>query len=243
MTSPAEVARRSLALLDLTDLADTSSPAAVRDLCGRAVTKWGSVAAVCIWPRYVADAAVALHDTRVRVATVANFPSGDEDWSTVVTTVADALAAGADEIDAVVPYRAARQGSYDDVDRFVRRMRAVVPDGRLLKVILETGELVDDAVVRRCAEIAVEAGADFLKTSTGKTAVSATPRAVEILLEVASTAGRVVGVKPSGGIRTLDDAREYLAIADRIMGPDWVSPTTFRFGTTRLLDAIVDELS
>lgn len=243
MTVGADVAHRSLGLLDLTDLGETSSPEVVRHLCGRAITKWGPVAAVCIWPRFVPVAVDALRGTDVRVATVANFPSGDEDWTTVAATIAEVLDAGADEIDVVVPYRFAETGSYDEIERFVRRVRARVSDGRVLKTILETGELADDAVVRRCAEVAVDAGTDFLKTSTGKTAVSATPRAVEILLEVASTAGRVVGVKPSGGIRTLDDAREYLGIADRVMGPDWVSPSTFRFGTSRLLDAIVDELS
>lgn len=243
MTSDAEVARRALGLLDLTDLDDECSTADVVALCARGVTPWGHVAAVCVWPRFVGDAVAATVGGPVRVATVANFPSGDEPWSNVGATIDRALADGADEIDVVVPYRRAVSGDVAAVETFLTRVRAIVPPDRIMKTILETGELVDESLIRECALRAVAAGTDFLKTSTGKTRVSATIRSVEILLEVASGADRTVGVKPSGGIRTILDAREYLAAADRVMGPSWAAPSTFRFGTSRLLDAITSELS
>jgi deoxyribose-phosphate aldolase len=119
-------------------------------------------------------------------------------------------------------------------------VRAVVPTGtgRLLKVILETGELPDAAAVRLAADIAVDHGADFLKTSSGKTRVSATLEATATMLDVIHQRSVPVGLKPSGGIRTVAAAREYLAQADRVMGPSWVAPHTFRFGASSLLDDV-----
>jgi deoxyribose-phosphate aldolase len=110
--------------------------------------------------------------------------------------------------------------------------------GRTLKVIVESGELPGPAAVDRAAMLAIECGADFVKTSTGKTPVSATPEAAEIILEAIAVSGRPVGLKVSGGIRTVDDARAYLELADRIMGPGWATPATFRFGASSLLDAL-----
>jgi deoxyribose-phosphate aldolase len=119
-------------------------------------------------------------------------------------------------------------------------VRAVVPhDSHVLKVILETGELVAPTAIRGAARLAVDHGADFIKTSTGKTKVSATHEATEIMLEVISGAGRPVGLKPSGGIRTLADATSYLHQADEMMGAGWAAPATFRFGASGLLTALV----
>jgi deoxyribose-phosphate aldolase len=114
-----------------------------------------------------------------------------------------------------------------------------VDQGRVLKVILETGELREPALIEAASRIAIDAGADFIKTSTGKTAVSATPEAAEIMLNAIKASGRPVGLKPSGGIRTVADARIYLDLADRIMGPDWATPRTFRIGASSVYDALV----
>ena len=181
--SPAQTARRALALLDLTELGDTATIEHVDELCRRAVGPHGSVAAVCVWPRHVARATERLWGTNVRVATVVNFPFGDQPVREVVTATAQALADGADEIDLVLPYRALLAGDAATAATMIDAVRAVVPaDSHVLKVILETGELVAPATIRQAAELAVAHGADFIKTSTGKTPKSATHEATEIML-------------------------------------------------------------
>lgn len=243
------VAARVIGLIDLTNLSDDCSENDVVELCSRAHGPHGNVAAVCVWPRYVSRAVRELSATDVRVATVVNFPHGRDSVDQVVDTVKRCVADGADEIDLVIPYEKFRDSSDDEGDRAVVHMVAKVkeslPENRLLKVILETGELRDRDLVDRAARLAVASGADFIKTSTGKTPVSATPEAVETMLSVLRESPRIdrrVGIKPSGGIRTVDEAARYLAMADRIMGPDWATPETFRFGASGLLDAVESDL-
>jgi deoxyribose-phosphate aldolase len=121
----------------------------------------------------------------------------------------------------------------------IAAVRHVVDGARVLKVILETGALGDPSAIEAASRLAIESGADFLKTSTGKTAVSATPEASEVMLNAIGAAGRPVGFKAAGGIRTLADAKLYLGLADRIMGPAWATPATFRLGASGLYDALV----
>jgi deoxyribose-phosphate aldolase len=238
-----------IGLIDLTNLSDDCSENDVVELCSRAHGPHGNVAAVCVWPRYVSRAVRELTATDVRVATVVNFPHGRDSVDQVVDSVKRCVADGADEIDLVIPYEKFRDSSDDEGDRAVVHMVAKVkeslPENRLLKVILETGELRDRDLVDRAARLAVASGADFIKTSTGKTPVSATPEAVETMLSVLRESPRIdrrVGIKPSGGIRTVDEAARYLAMADRIMGRDWATPETFRFGASGLLDAVESDL-
>ena len=231
-----ELARRAIPLLDLTDLADDTSPDDIDVLCERAV-RYGT-AAVCIWPDFVRQCAAALRGTGVRVATVVNFPSGEERPHAVRVLAERALEDGTDEVDVVLPYRAWSTGDERraaEVIEGVRDAAAAAP----MKVILETGALPDEVAVERAARFAIDHGADFVKTSTGKIAVSATPEAAGSVLRVIAAADRPVGVKPSGGIRTTADAARYLDLADEIMGPGWVSPATFRFGASGVLDALV----
>lgn len=238
--SPELVALRALALLDLTELGDSATTEHVESLCLRAVGPHGSVAAVCVWPRHVALAVERLWGSSVRVATVVNFPTGDEAVHDVLATTSQALADGADEIDLVLPYRALMQGDLAHAAAMVDHVRAAVPaDSHRLKVILETGELVHPDLIDRAARLAIEHGADFVKTSTGKTPHSASLQATGIMLNAIREAPRTVGLKPSGGIRTLADAASYLQQADAVMGPDWATPATFRFGASGLLDALV----
>lgn len=237
---PASRARRAIALVDLTELGDQATDAEVTALCARAVGPYGAVAAVCVWPRHVPIAATALAGSGVRIATVVNFPSGDDAIDDVVELARTAQQHGADEIDLVLPYRALLAGDRARAAAMVAAVRDAVEagDGKTLKVILETGELVDLQVVREAAELAIRNGADFIKTSTGKTPVSATLAATEVMLQAIHRLDPAVGLKPSGGIRSLADADAYLAQADRIMGPEWVSPATFRFGASGLLTAL-----
>jgi len=237
-----DAARRTLPLVDLTRLEAGDEDADIKALCRRARTPCGPVAAVCVYPRFIATALRALENEglagRVRVATVVNFPHGQDGTESVVEAIDSALANGADEIDLVFPWRALVGGDAETGrDRVLAARRAC--GDHVLKVILETGELAEPALIRQAAEIAIDAGADFLKTSTGKVPVNATPEAARILLEAIRDSGRDVGCKVSGGIRTTGQAREYLELAAEIMGREWIGPEHFRFGASGLLDDLL----
>jgi len=233
----AELARRAISLVDLTDLNDDCTSSAIDSLCERAA-RYGT-AAVCVWPDFVTQSSAALAGSRIRVATVVNFPSGDERPFAVGLVTERALADGADEIDVVLPYKAFAAGDLARPEEMLVRVRRITEGNALMKVILETGELDDLDLVEQAARFAIEHGADFIKTSTGKSPVSATLPAAERMLEVIAASGRAVGLKPSGGISTAESAGDYIALAERIMGAGWVGPATFRFGASGLLNALL----
>ena len=237
--SDAELAARALRSLDLTDLTETCTDQAIDALCKKALDPRGPVAAVCVWPQFVKRAQEGLKGSSVRIATVVNFPAGAEDMGRVTDDTQEALSDGANEIDLVLPYNAVRRGDLAVAKDMVDAVRELVDGGRLLKVILETGELKDPRLIETASLIAIEAGADFIKTSTGKTPVSATPEAAEIMLTAIKASGRSVGLKPSGGIRTVADAKIYLDMADQMMGPGWATPQTFRIGASSVYDALL----
>lgn len=237
-----ETAKRALALLDLTDLGDAASETAALSLCARAMARPVPVAAVCIWPRFVAAARKALAGSPVRIATVVNFPAGGGVAAPVVAETTKAVADGADEIDLVMPWRDFLAGDADSARAMVAAVKAACGAARL-KVILETGEYPGLEQVRSASDLAIAAGADFIKTSTGKTAHSASLAAAETMLAAILASGRPVGLKPSGGIRTLADAKAYLDLADGIMGPGWARPQTFRFGASGLHQALLDTVA
>lgn len=234
----AAIARRAIPLLDLTDLSDACSATAIDALCAKA--RQHGVAAVCIWPHYVTQAGRGLSGSPVRLATVINFPAGGSDIERAVEDTVEALDDGAHEIDLVMPYRAFLNGETDTARGMVEAVREVC-DERCLKVILETGTLETEARIAEASRLAIAAGADFLKTSTGKSSISATPEAAETMLRAIRDegGGRSVGLKVSGGLRTASDASLYLDLADRIMGPDWATSKTFRLGASSLLSELV----
>lgn len=229
-----EMAVRVLSLIDLTNLTDDCDDDAIVALCTAALDERGHVPAVCIWPRFITVARTQLAGTDVRIATVVNFPDGTDPLNEVLRQTGTALADGADEIDLVLPWQAFLAGDTGGPAATVAAVRNLIGPTVVLKVILESGLYPDQASVAQAAQLAIDAGADFLKTSTGKKAVSATPEAVTTLLRIISTAGRTVGIKPSGGIRTLDEAARYLLLADDAMGSAWATPATFRFGASGL---------
>ncbi|SNS29841.1 MULTISPECIES: deoxyribose-phosphate aldolase [unclassified Azospirillum] len=237
----AAIARRCLPLLDLTSLNDTDDAASTVVLCAKAVNPVGNVAAVCLWPSFVSQAKQILAGTGVKVATVVNFPGGSFGAEKVAAQIAGALADGADEIDVVMNYADVMMGDGRRAAEHLAACRVACGE-TTMKVILESGSLAKPVFIERAAAIAVAAGADFLKTSTGKVPAGATPSAARIMLEAAKGADRRVGFKASGGIRDLETAAEYLALADQICGPGWVGPDTFRFGASGLLDAILGAL-
>ena len=228
-------ARRALGLLDLTSLGDDDTEEDVRALAARARTPHGDAAAVCVWPRFVPLAADLLAGSGVRVAAVANFPDGDGDIDAAAATARGIMEAGGGEVDVVFPFRAFLGGDDDTPARLVSASREAVAGG-VLKVILETGLMPDTGAIRRAGGIALRNGADFIKTSTGRAAVSATPEAARAMLEAVRDSGTGAGLKVSGGIRDTATAARYLDLADEAMGPDWVSADTFRIGASGLLD-------
>jgi deoxyribose-phosphate aldolase len=237
------VATRALSLLDLTNLKDDCAPEQIVSLCARAQTAFGPTAAICIWPRFVMQARTLLGpNSPVRIATVVNFPAGDAKIEDVLAETRDAVADGADDIDLVIPYRALMAGNEQAVTDMVTAVKAACGSA-ILKTILETGELKDKSLIRKASDLSIAAGADFIKTSTGKVGVNATLEAADIMLQAIRDSRKKVGFKPAGGIANVMDASLYLRLADTIMGEDWAIPSTFRFGASGLLDDIVAVLS
>ncbi len=240
-----DLARRLLRLIDLTSLNATDTAASVTALTALASTPAGRVAAVCVWPRFVDVARRALDGTGVAVATVVNFPGGASDVAAAAAETAAAIGAGADEVDVVLPYRAVLAGDDATGLALVRGCRAACGEHGLLKVILETGQLGSEERIRHAAELAVEGGAHFLKTSTGKTRPAATLPAAAAILKVIAAARRrgiTVGLKPSGGIGTIADAAAYLDLHAEHFGPDSATPATFRIGASSLITPVLAAL-
>lgn len=235
-------ASQAIGLLDLTNLNDDCDEAAIDALVARAFTPHGSVAALCIWPRFIKAARAALAGRAMRLATVVNFPAGTDSVPDVVALTEQALTDGADEIDLVFPYEAYLAGRKGYAESMIVRVRETIGARGKLKVILETGVLEEAAIIRAASDLAIGAGADFIKTSTGKAKINATPEAAEIMLTAIADCGRPVGFKPAGGIRTSDDAALYLGLAARILGEDWATAETFRFGASGVLDALLATL-
>ena len=236
-------ARIALSCLDLTSLNATDDTATIDALCQRAITPWGAVAAVCVWPRFVAQARAAL-PASVKVAAVANFPAGALDEALALRDAHAIADAGGDEVDLVLPWHALLAGQAAAAAAVVAAVRKAVPQVTL-KLIIESGELGSLDAIRAASLIGLDAGADFIKTSTGKTPRSASPEAArEIVGAIATHARRdVAGFKASGGIRTLADARAYLDIVAQGLGHAALVPQRLRFGASGLLDDLVRVLS
>ncbi|MFC1417016.1 deoxyribose-phosphate aldolase [Streptacidiphilus cavernicola] len=244
----------AISMIDLTTLEGADTPGKVRSLCAKAMRPDPSdpsaprVAAVCVYPDMVPFARAAVGGSGVRVASVATaFPSGRAGLPVKLADTAEAVAAGADEIDMVIDRGAFLSGRYLEVFETISAVRQACAraDGTAahLKVIFETGELQTYDNVRRASWLAMIAGADFIKTSTGKVAVNATPPVTMVLLEAVrdyrAATGVQVGVKPAGGIRTTKDAMKYLVMVNEVLGDDWLSPDWFRFGASSLLNDLL----
>ncbi|PKO59931.1 MAG: deoxyribose-phosphate aldolase [Betaproteobacteria bacterium HGW-Betaproteobacteria-18] len=237
-------ARLALACLDLTSLNDQDTEADIAKLCLRAQSPFGPVAAVCVWPRLAAFARAQL-PAPIAVAAVANFPHGHADIDAALRDVEAIVKAGAQEVDVVLPYRSLLAGDDRAASALLLAVRQACP-GLLLKVILETGELKTPALIKRACQLSLDGGADFLKTSTGKTPVNATLEAARLMLGAiaASPAARhQVGFKAAGGIRTVAEAAAYLALTQELLGAQALTPQRFRIGASSLLGDIAAVLA
>lgn len=225
-----------LRLIDLTSLNADDTPETIDALCEQAHTPQGNVAVVCVLPQFVALAKKRLATSTVKVATVNNFPSGLDtaDTGTALEQIDIAIHAGADEIDTVMPRQLLLAGQGYNTLRFIQACRARCKPPVKLKVIIESG-LLEENDIRLATRLCIAGRADFVKTSTGKVHTGATPQAVQAMCEVIKENNAKIGIKISGGVRTLAAAQHYLDIISNILGPNWISPETVRFGASRML--------
>jgi deoxyribose-phosphate aldolase len=239
----------AIRMVDLTTLEGADTPGKVRALCAKgrrpdpADPTCPPVAAICLYPSMIAIAAQALAGSPVRLTSVATaFPSGQALLPVKLADVGAAVADGADEIDMVINRGAFLSGRYAEVHDEIVAVKAACGDAHL-KVILETGELATYDNVRRASWLAMLAGADFIKTSTGKVTPAATLPVTMIMLEAVrdfrAATGLVIGVKPAGGIRTTKDAIKYLVLVNETAGEEWLDPARFRFGASTLLNDLL----
>ncbi|KAA9376498.1 deoxyribose-phosphate aldolase [Microbispora cellulosiformans] len=248
-TAKKQAVDMAIGMVDLTTLEGADTPGKVRAMCAKAMrpdpgdASVPPVAAVCVYPDLVATAVTALTGSGVKVASVAtSFPSGRSSLEVKVTETTLAVAAGASEIDMVIDRGAFLAGDYLKVYEEIVAIKKACGDTHL-KVILETGELATYDNVRRASWLAMIAGGDFIKTSTGKVPPAATLPVTLVMLEAVrdfrAATGRQVGVKPAGGIRTTKDAIKYLVLVNETAGPDWLHPDWFRLGASSLLNDLL----
>jgi deoxyribose-phosphate aldolase len=240
----------AISMIDLTTLEGQDTPGKVRAMCAKAKRPDPAdptapqVAAVCVYPDLAHLAAAEVKGTGIHVASVATaFPSGRTSLDVKLADARYAIESGADEVDMVIDRGAFLAGDYQLVYDEIAAVREVVEGQAHLKVILETGELVTLDNVRRASWLAMLAGADFIKTSTGKVTPAATLPVTLVMLEAVrdfrEAHGRQVGVKPAGGIRTAKDAIRYLVLVNETAGEDWLDPQWFRFGASSLLNDLL----
>ncbi|MFZ9640836.1 MAG: deoxyribose-phosphate aldolase [Candidatus Nanopelagicaceae bacterium] len=252
-TSKAWAIDTAISMVDLTTLEGADTPGKVRALCEKAIrpdptdSTVPSVGAVCVYNDLVKIARTHLDDNngaRIPVAAVTTaFPSGRATMAVKIRDTHDALDAGATEIDMVIDRGAFLAGRYGEVFEEIRAIKAICKDRAHLKVILETGELVTYDNVKKASFLAMMAGADFIKTSTGKVTPAATPPVVLTMLEAVrdyyEMTGIRIGVKAAGGIRTTKDAIKQLVLVNETVGSEWLSPTLFRIGASALLNDLL----
>jgi deoxyribose-phosphate aldolase len=239
-------------MMDLTTLEGQDTPGKVAALCSKGMrpdpvdSTVPPVAAICIYPNLVAVAKERLRGSGVRVASVATaFPPGQSPTEIKVAETRAVVELGADEVDMVIDRGAFHSGRYAKVYDEIVRVKEACGDAHL-KVILETGELGTYDNVRRASLLAIAAGADFVKTSTGKISPAATLPVtlcmMEAVRDVHAETGRIVGIKPAGGIRAAKQAVQYLVVLYETLGPQWMTPELFRFGASSLLNDVLMQI-
>lgn len=251
-------------MCDLTTLEGADTPGKVKQMCNKAirpvpalllqeiagaghVRALPSVAAVCVYPMMVPVARQALRGTGIHIASVATaFPSGQVPFKAKTQDVRIAIQGGADEIDMVINRGAFLAGDYQQVFDEISEVKEICGPEVHLKVILETGELGTFDKVRLASEIAMRAGGDFIKTSTGKVTPAATPAVTLVMLQAIAdyhaATGKKIGMKPAGGIRTAKQAIQYLCMVSETLGPEWLTPDLFRFGASTLLNDLLRQV-
>lgn len=238
--------------IDYTTLEGSDNQDKINAFCAKAMSFGNnalhlSLPAVCIYSPFVRQAKILLKDSGIKVATVAcAFPSGQMPLDLKIKEVEYCVEEGADEVDMVISRGTFLAGNYDDVYNEICAVREVCKCPVHLKVILETGELKTVANIRKASELAIMAGTDFIKTSTGKIADAATPLAAIVMIDTVKeyydNTGIMIGFKPAGGMKTVDDALTYYYLVRDILGDKWLNSKYFRIGTSRLADKVQEEM-
>lgn len=247
-----ELVKIALSCVDLTTLNGSDTDKTVIDLCKKGrnyhtqCAKSPNVAAICVYPTLVKIAKESLKGSDINVASVAGaFPAGQSPIEIKVAEVKYAVREGADEIDMVISRGKFLEGKYNEVFDEIAEIKKACGKAHL-KVILETGELVSDEKIYKASEIAISAGANFIKTSTGKITVGATLEAFYVMCvaikETYDKTGKMIGIKPAGGVASIEDAIDYITVLYSVLGSKWLSKEYFRIGASRLADALFDEI-
>jgi deoxyribose-phosphate aldolase len=247
--SKLQAIRMAVSMIDLTTLEGKDSRGKVNAMCRKAIKPMEGdnsiphVAAVCVYPSLIPFAKEIVSGTGVKVASVASsFPSGQSPLKIRIEEVKKAISLGADEVDMVMSRGEFLSGKYDYTFKEISEIKQVCGDIHL-KVILETGELETYDIVRKASLIAMMAGADFIKTSTGKVQPAATLPVTLVMLEAIrdfyNETGRIIGMKPAGGIRNTKEAIQYLVLVKETLGDRWLTPDLFRFGASSLLNDLL----
>lgn len=247
-----EAYRTILSLVDLTTLEGSDNEAKIESLCKQAESfrdqgkNVPNVAAVCVYPPFVKQAKALLKGKSINVASVAGaFPSGQSPIEVKIAEIKYAVAEGADEIDMVISRGKFLSGDYDTVGEEITAIKQACGETHL-KVILETGELQTLNNIRLASDIAIAAGGDFIKTSTGKIQPAATEQAFIVMLDAIKAeferSGKMIGIKPAGGIAEPEDALRYYLLVESILGKKWLNAELFRFGASRLATKILNKI-
>jgi len=225
-----QILLRQLTRVELTSLDPQETPQDVAALCRMAVGSFGAVHSMCLQPQWLRGAARMFENSPVRIAAMLNFPDAIADAVSVANDARRAVELGAHEIDLLLPVEAFLEGDADDVSQLIEMVREALRFRVTLKVVLEIDALPSRKLIAAAADLAIEAGADFLKTGTGRLGPGATLEAVAILLAASAEADRPVGVAVSGQIDDVVTAQRYITLANQIMGPRWAVPASFRLG-------------
>ncbi|HDZ41825.1 MAG TPA: deoxyribose-phosphate aldolase [Bacteroidetes bacterium] len=244
--------RRILGLLDFTSLNVTDTAATIEDICEK-INNYQFVfpdlpcfAAICVYPRFVHVLKKRLAIPTVKIASVAGgFPSSQTTTSVKIAETREAIEAGADEIDMVMPPGEFIEGNKNYIRDEIASVKEIM-GGKRLKIIIESGVLSDPELIYSASILAMESGADFIKTSTGKEKVSASPDAVYIMCHAIKNfyhaSGKMIGIKPAGGIASTEDALSYYSLVETILGKEWLLPENFRIGASRLANILLSEV-
>lgn len=238
-----EIAQTTLGLIDLTTLNDDDTDTTVITLCEKASTKFGNVPAICIYKQFIPTAKkyFADHNLDIKIATVTNFPHGNDNLEIASRETQEAVDLGADEIDIVFPYKALIAGNLDIGATMIKAAKKICGTKKL-KVIIESGELQTPELIKLASDISIANGADFIKTSTGKVKINATLEATKIMLTSIKNSGNNCSFKAAGGVKFVREAKEYIDLTTDIMGKNWINSDNFRFGASSLLTDVINVL-
>ncbi len=237
------LASKILSFVDFTSLNDKSNHLAnIAYLCDLIIKNKVSVASICIYSEFIVAIKEHLENLalNIPITTVCNFPYGNQNTKTVIADINKAIDLGADEIDVVMPYYKLKEYKLSEIQQFLKQVRATSIN-HVLKVIIETGEIQDEKLIRLACNLCLNSGADFIKTSTGKVAIGATLNDVQVILtELYNNKSYSCGLKISGGVTTVSQAEAYIAVAEAIMGTNFLSPQKLRIGSSSLVKNLLE---